>query len=157
MNSSSRAAALAGLAAAATLLLRARRARASAATKPATKCGASSPAAPAAPVAEQEAREQIMVVEVAYCLKCKWVLRAAWIAQEVLATFELDCISVNLRPSLEGGTFTVAVVVDGKRTVVFDRKAVEGGGFPNPKDLKQAIRDAAFPERALGKCLDAKK
>jgi selenoprotein W-related protein len=157
MNSGSRAAALAGLAglaAAAALLLRARRARADAATKPATKCGASSPAAP---VAEQEPREQIMVVEVAYCLKCKWVLRAAWIAQEVLATFELDCISVNLRPSLEGGTFTVAVVVDGKRTVVFDRKAVEGGGFPNPKDLKQAIRDAAFPERALGKCLDAKK
>jgi selenoprotein W-related protein len=146
------AAALAGCAAAAALLLRARRARAGAAAPAAaTKCGA------AVAAAEQEQREQIMVVEVAYCLKCKWVLRAAWIAQEVLATFELDCISVNLRPSLEGGTFTVAVVVDGKRTVVFDRKAVEGGGFPNPKDLKQAIRDAAFPERALGKCLDAKK
>ena len=47
-------------------------------------------------------------VGIAYCTGCRWLLRAAWIAQELLTTFETEIGSVTLKPSrppAKGGIF----------------------------------------------------
>ena len=35
-------------------------------------------------------------IEIEYCTQCRWMLRAAWVAQELLTTFE-DRSSVRWR------------------------------------------------------------
>ncbi len=82
-------------------------------------------------------------VEIAYCTQCKWLLRAAWYAQELLETFDEALGEVALQPA-SGGFFEVRV--DGQ--VVWNRK--EQGGFPDAKDLKQRVRDIVAPNRDLG-------
>ncbi|MEQ9077993.1 MAG: Rdx family protein [Sandaracinaceae bacterium] len=81
-------------------------------------------------------------VEITYCPKCRWLPRAAWLAEEPLFTFERG-LSVTLRPGEAG---EMRVLLDGQ--ILFDR-AVEGR-FPEPKELKQAIRDRVEPSRDLG-------
>jgi len=47
-------------------------------------------------------------VSIEYCTGCRWMLRAAWNAQELLTTFQDDIHSVTLIPSKPpspGGTF----------------------------------------------------
>ena len=83
------------------------------------------------------------IVDIEYCTQCRWLLRAAWLAQELLTTFEADLKSVNLQPGT-GGMFEVRL--NGK--VIFNRK--EHGRFPESKELKQLIRDVIEPERSLG-------
>lgn len=83
-------------------------------------------------------------IEIEYCPGCRWLLRAAWTAQELLITFESDLNSVSLKPSETGGTFTVRA--DGQP--IWDRKAE--GRFPEMKELKQKLRDRIAPERDLG-------
>ena len=83
------------------------------------------------------------VVEITYCTQCHWLLRAAWMAQELLTTFESDLKSCNLAPGA-GGIFEVRL--DG--ILLFSRK--EAGRFPESKELKQLIRDHIAPERSLG-------
>lgn len=82
-------------------------------------------------------------VEIEYCTQCRWLLRAAWMAQELLTTFEDDLHSVSLMPGT-GGVFVVRL--DSK--VLFDRKTVNR--FPESKELKQLIRDSIDPDRSLG-------
>ena len=82
-------------------------------------------------------------VEIEYCTQCRWLLRAAWLAQELLTTFESDLKSVNLMPGM-GGVFEVRL----NGTVLFSRKTE--GRFPESKELKQLIRDVIAPERDLG-------
>ena len=82
-------------------------------------------------------------VTIAYCTQCKWLLRAAWMAQELLSTFETTLGDVTLRPGV-GGVFRIEV--DG--VVVWER--VRDGGFPDIKTLKRLVRDQIAPERALG-------
>ncbi len=82
-------------------------------------------------------------VEIEYCTQCRWLLRAAWIAQELLTTFETDLQAVSLVPGT-GGNFIVRL----NKVVLFDRKVV--GRFPESKELKQLIRDNVDPERDLG-------
>lgn len=82
-------------------------------------------------------------LEIRYCPKCGWLLRAAWMAQELLTTFSDDLGEVALVPS-EPGTYEI--LIDG--APVFSR-AVDGG-FPEPKALKQRVRDRIAPGRALG-------
>jgi selenoprotein W-related protein len=83
-------------------------------------------------------------IEIEYCPGCRWLLRAAWTAQELLTTFEAELGAVTLRPSETAGIFTVRV--DGVE--IWDRK--ERGGFPEMKELKQLLRDEIAPERDLG-------
>lgn len=83
------------------------------------------------------------IVEITYCTQCHWLMRAAWMAQELLTTFEGDIQSLNLAPG-SGGIFEVKL--DG--TLIFSRK--EAGRFPESKELKQLIRDHIDPERNLG-------
>ncbi len=83
------------------------------------------------------------IVEIEFCTQCRWLLRAAWLAQELLTTFDTDLGSVNLVPGT-GGILDISC--DGK--VIFSRK--EAGRFPEAKELKQLIRDLIDPERSLG-------
>jgi selenoprotein W-related protein len=83
------------------------------------------------------------VVEILYCRQCHWLLRAAWVAQELLSTFEEELGGVTLK-SGTGGVF--AISVDGK--VVWSRK--EEGRFPDIVEVKQRVRDLIAPGRDLG-------
>lgn len=83
------------------------------------------------------------IVEIEFCTQCRWLLRAAWLAQELLTTFDTDLKSVNLVPG-NGGILEVRC--DGE--LIFSRKAA--GRFPESKELKQLIRDIIDPERSLG-------
>jgi selenoprotein W-related protein len=82
-------------------------------------------------------------VEIEYCTQCRWLMRAAWLAQELLTTFEADLAGVNLMPGT-GGILEVRL----NGAVIFSRKAA--GRFPESKELKQLIRDVIAPERDLG-------
>lgn len=82
-------------------------------------------------------------VTITYCTQCQWLLRAAWMAQELLSTFSTELSEVALSPGT-GGVFRIAV----SDTVVWDR-AIEGS-FPEIKTLKQKVRDVVAPERQLG-------
>ncbi len=83
------------------------------------------------------------VVSIQYCSQCQWLLRSAWLAQELLSTFSMDLGEVRLIPGT-GGIFQIDV--DGH--VVWERKA--DGGFPEAKLLKQRVRDRVNPDRDLG-------
>jgi selenoprotein W-related protein len=83
-------------------------------------------------------------VEIEYCVGCRWLMRAAWIAQELLTTFEAELDEVALVPGRSAGVFIVRV--DGR--VVFDR--AEARRFPELPELKQMVRDHVAPGRMLG-------
>ncbi len=38
------------------------------------------------------------VIRITYCTQCRWLLRAAWLAQELLSTFATDLGEVVLVP-----------------------------------------------------------
>ncbi len=82
-------------------------------------------------------------IRITYCRQCNWMLRAAWMGQELLQTFGADLGAVTLVPGT-GGIFTITLD-DG---LLWDRKAE--GGFPDIKHLKQMVRDSIDPERDLG-------
>lgn len=79
-----------------------------------------------------------------YCPKCGWLLRAAWMAQELLTTFAEDLLEVALQPSLQSGIYVVYL----NNNVIFDRKIT--GHFPESKELKQIVRNIIDPNRNLG-------
>jgi len=83
-------------------------------------------------------------ITIEYCPKCNWLLRAAYMAQEFLTTFESELKGVMLQPSETGGSFIISI--DGK--IIFNRK--DFGGFPEIKELKQMIRDVVSPDKSLG-------
>lgn len=82
-------------------------------------------------------------VEITYCTQCRWLLRAGWMAQELLTTFATELGEVALVPGT-GGIFEVYVV--GER--VWSRK--QEGRFPESKELKQRVRDCIAPGKDLG-------
>jgi len=82
-------------------------------------------------------------VEITYCTQCRWLLRAAWLAQELLSTFEQDLSSVALKPGT-GGVFDITL----NQQLLFSRK--EAGRFPEAKEIKQLVRDVIAPSRHLG-------
>lgn len=84
------------------------------------------------------------IITIEYCPKCGWLLRAAWMAQELLTTFSDDIKGVLLQPSEVSGRFTIYV----NEQIIVDRK--QAGGFPEIKQLKQMIRDVVAPEKNLG-------
>ncbi|CUH79440.1 selT/selW/selH selenoprotein domain protein [Tritonibacter multivorans] len=84
------------------------------------------------------------VVTITYCIGCNWMLRASWMAQEILSTFQEQLGGVTLVPGEIGGTFEVTV--DG--AVLWERK--RDGGFPDAKELKARLRDVISPEQDLG-------
>ncbi|KAL7820228.1 Rdx family domain-containing protein [Trichoderma aethiopicum] len=113
-------------------------------------------------------------ITIQFCTQCKWMLRAAYYAQELLSTFSLSIGEVALQPST-GGTFIVTIYHHNtpssssisstttssselsaaaaaetkvQSTVLWNRKT--DGGFPETKDLKRRVRDVIEPGRNLG-------
>ena len=82
-------------------------------------------------------------VSIAYCTQCNWLLRAGWMAQELLTTFKDEIGEVALIPGT-GGIFEIRV----GDALVWERK--RDGGFPDVKALKQRVRDEIAPGRDLG-------
>ena len=80
---------------------------------------------------------------ITYCTQCHWLLRAAWMAQELLSTFSEELEEVALRPGT-GGVFEIHC--DG--VLLWERR--RDGGFPDVKALKQLVRDRVDPGRDLG-------
>ncbi|KAL7909612.1 Rdx family domain-containing protein [Trichoderma velutinum] len=94
-------------------------------------------------------------ITIQFCTQCKWMLRAAYFAQELLSTFSLSLGEVALQPST-GGTFIVTIhhlspsssSPSVQSTTLWDRKT--DGGFPETKELKRRVRDVIDPSRDLG-------
>ncbi|KAK4106787.1 hypothetical protein N658DRAFT_520262 [Parathielavia hyrcaniae] len=112
-------------------------------------------------------------VTIQFCTQCKWMLRAAYYAQELLSTFSVTLGEVALQPAT-GGVFVVEITstdtdttasstttnanananaddrgsLQPKRVVLWDRKV--DGGFPETKELKRRVRDVIEPGRNLG-------
>lgn len=82
-------------------------------------------------------------IEIEYCTQCRWLMRAAWMAQELLTTFEGEVGEVALVPG-RGGVFDVRVEGD----VVFSRQHQRR--FPEARELKQLVRDRIAPGKPLG-------
>ena len=82
-------------------------------------------------------------VEIEYCTQCRWLLRAGWMAQELLTTFPAELGEVALVPG-SGGVFEVRV----EGETVWSRAAE--GGFPDLPELKRIVRDRVAPGRHLG-------
>ncbi|GLZ35085.1 hypothetical protein Lesp02_72720 [Lentzea sp. NBRC 105346] len=82
-------------------------------------------------------------LEIEYCTQCRWLLRAAWTAQELLTTFSTELGEVALIPGT-GGVFDIRLAGE----TIWSRK--ENDGFPDLAPLKQLVRDRIAPGRALG-------
>lgn len=83
-------------------------------------------------------------LSIVYCRRCGWLLRAGWMAQELLTTFAKELGAVSLVPDATGGVFEVWL----DEALVWSRK--EEGGFPDIKTLKQQVRDRIAAGRDLG-------
>ena len=111
-------------------------------------------------MADQQVTAPVKLPRVAikYCTQCKWMLRAGYLAQELLSTFGTTIGEIALIPAT-GGIFTVHLTYMSPTTcdgasrqveefLIWDRKAE--GGFPETKILKQKIRNHIDPEKKLG-------
>jgi selenoprotein W-related protein len=83
-------------------------------------------------------------VTIIFCTRCKWMLRATWMAQELLSTFEQELEAITIKPDDTGGVFEIHV----DDHLLFSRAAY--GRFPEIKELKQLMRDVVAPGRNLG-------
>lgn len=83
-------------------------------------------------------------IAITYCRLCNWMLRAAWMGQELLSTFAEETGSLTLIPDDTGGVFEVRIDDD----LVWSRS--ERGRFPEITELKQIVRDRIAPAHDLG-------
>ena len=83
-------------------------------------------------------------ITIEYCPKCGWMLRAAYMAQELLTTFTDDVNGVLLKPSEVSGSYIITI----DEIEIFNRK--HAGRFPEIKELKQLVRDVVNPGKSLG-------
>ena len=84
------------------------------------------------------------LISIEYCPRCGWMLRSAYMAQELLTTFSEQLKGITLMPSETSGSFLITL----DDQLIFDRK-VEGR-FPEIKELKKLVRDYVDPEMNLG-------
>lgn len=83
-------------------------------------------------------------ITIEYCPQCGWMLRAAYMAQELLTTFTNELHAVSLQPATLAGTYIVSIDDE----PLFDRR--REGRFPEIKELKQLVRDKVSPHKSLG-------
>jgi selenoprotein W-related protein len=88
-------------------------------------------------------------VEIEFCTQCRWLLRAGWMAQELLTTFQDEIGEVALIPGT-GGVYEIRATSPtiGGPHLIWSRKAE--GRFPDIKEVKQRLRDVIAPEKPLG-------
>src|ERR1700742_553927 len=82
-------------------------------------------------------------IAISYCTQCNWLLRAGWMAQELLQTFGVELGEVSLVPGT-GGIYQIHL----DDSLIWDRK--RDGGFPDVRYIKQLVRDRIDPGRSLG-------
>lgn len=82
-------------------------------------------------------------VTIHYCRRCRWLLRSAWMGQELLTTFDTEIHELSLVPNNDGA-FSIWANDD----CIWERK--RDGGFPELPVLKQRLRDYIAPEKSLG-------
>lgn len=82
-------------------------------------------------------------LSILYCRQCRWLLRASWMAQEMLTTFSEELGEVALIPGT-GGIFEIRLGDE----LLWSRK--DKGRFPEMREIKQMVRDRVDPERDLG-------
>lgn len=82
-------------------------------------------------------------LEIRYCTKCRFLLRAAWLAQELLTTFEEDLKEVALQPA-SGGIFEITL--DGE-IIATNRDTKR---MPESGEVKRLVRDRIAPDRTIG-------
>lgn len=100
---------------------------------------------------------QFPKVAIRFCVQCKWNLRAAYYAQELLQTFSSTIGEISLIP-VTGGVFTITLYTNIaapdkpqptiSETLIWDRK--RDAGFPETKELKNRIRNVVDPEKDMG-------
>ncbi|OON38632.1 selenoprotein W-related protein [Izhakiella australiensis] len=79
-------------------------------------------------------------ITIKYCVQCNWLLRAAWMAQELLNSFADELASVTLEPGT-GGVYQITA----NEQVIWERK--RDGGFPDAAALKQRLCALYFPDK----------
>ena len=84
------------------------------------------------------------LIEIEYWSKCRWLLRASWIAQELLSTFSDEIRGVTLIPGNIAGIFEIRC----DRDLIWERGKKKG--MPEIKELKRKMRDVVAPEKDLG-------
>jgi selenoprotein W-related protein len=82
-------------------------------------------------------------VEITYCRRCRFLLRAAWLAQEILSAFEEEIAEVAIRPGTGG---ILEITLDGE--VIASNR--ESGKMPDVSEVKRLLRDRVAPERKIG-------
>ncbi|HSP56019.1 MAG TPA: SelT/SelW/SelH family protein [Dehalococcoidia bacterium] len=82
-------------------------------------------------------------IEITFCVKCRFLLRAAWMAQELLTTFEGELEAVAIKPG-SGGIFEVRL--DGE-VIATNRESKK---MPEPSEVKRLVRDRIAPDRRIG-------
>ncbi len=89
-------------------------------------------------------------VSIEYCTRCNWLMRSAWLSQELLSTFNGTLQECTLLPNHEGGTFEVKVFTSSFSSPVTVWDRASDGGFPDAAALKRRVRDVIEPKRDLG-------
>ena len=82
-------------------------------------------------------------IKITYCRQCGWLLRASWMAQELITTFGHEIEEVSLSPGT-GGVFEIRIDDE----LIWSRK--DKGRFPDIKELKKIVRDISSPDKDLG-------
>lgn len=82
-------------------------------------------------------------IEIRYCTKCRFLLRAAWLAQELLSTFEGELAEVALVPAT-GGVLEVRL---DEQVIASNR---EEKPMPEISQIKRLVRDRISPGRRIG-------
>ncbi len=82
-------------------------------------------------------------VEIHYCTQCRFMLRAAYLAQELLTSFEKELGEVALVPG-SGGIFEVRL--DGETLATNSDTKV----MPEAGEVKRLLRDRIAPGRTIG-------
>jgi selenoprotein W-related protein len=82
-------------------------------------------------------------IEITYCTKCRFLLRASWMAQELLTTFGDELGEVAVVPG-SGGIFEVKL--DGE-VIATNQETKE---MPDPAQVKRTVRDRVAPDRKIG-------
>jgi len=70
-------------------------------------------------------------VTITYCIGCNWLLRAGWMAQELLQTFQDQLGGVTLIPGDMGGVFEIRL--DGDLGTQTRRRFSGCEGAENPR------------------------